>query len=300
MRRALCLLLGAAVCTVALTAQSPTPQSVASELLTADRAFAKSAASLTVIDAITAMLADNALVPGLGSWVEGTATAIEMMKTNPDNGTLRGPSWEPVGGGLSADGLHGYTYGFMRIPKADATLNVKYMSYWIKGAQGWRVVGYKRRPSGPGTNAVHPGAPRLLLPARLSATPLSAIEQARGSLTAAEQKFSDEAQKIGIGAAFEKNGSPDAVNMGDPSSPDFTYGNVAIAKSVGASAPGTTSPVSWAADFKTIVAGSGDLGVTFGFIKRNTPTPPGQPSGQPFFTIWRRASASAPWKYVAE
>jgi hypothetical protein len=48
-----------------------------------------------------------------------------------------------------------------------------------------------------------------------------------------------------------------------------------------------------------IVASSGDLGVTIGMIHPNTPRA-GQPANFPFFTIWRRANPTAPWRYVAE
>jgi hypothetical protein len=39
--------------------------------------------------------------------------------------------------------------------------------------------------------------------------------------------------------------------------------------------------------------------VTFGYIRQNAASA-GQPSAFPFFTIWRRADASAPWRYIAE
>jgi hypothetical protein len=42
-----------------------------------------------------------------------------------------------------------------------------------------------------------------------------------------------------------------------------------------------------AADFKRTVASSGDLGVTFGYIRPNAPQP-GPPQPFPFFTIWKR------------
>ncbi len=51
---------------------------------------------------------------------------------------------------------------------------------------------------------------------------------------------------------------------------------------------------------KTIIAPSGDFGVTIGYIVRNQPGPDGKiPPGQPFFTIWRR-DASGAWRYIAE
>ena len=59
---------------------------------------------------------------------------------------------------------------------------------------------------------------------------------------------------------------------------------------------------------KTIIAASGDFGVTIGYIVRNKPgadpsTGSGQdgkiPPGQPFFTIWRK-DAGGVWRYIAE
>ena len=58
-----------------------------------------------------------------------------------------------------------------------------------------------------------------------------------------------------------------------------------------------SSPVARAADHKAVVTTSGDIGVTFGFIRSNAVA--GQPA-IPFFTIWRPPSASAPWRYIAE
>lgn len=126
---------------------------------------------------------------------------------------------------------------------------------------------------------------------------LTAIEQ---GLMAAEKAFSDEAQKIGLGPAFVRFGSADAMNMGGPNDAAFVIGSEAIGKAVGAGQPATGSSVNWSAD-SVIVASSGDLGVTFGYIRPNAPagTSP-SPAPIPFFTIWRRANATSPWRYIAE
>jgi hypothetical protein len=120
------------------------------------------------------------------------------------------------------------------------------------------------------------------------------------SLTAAEKAFSDEAQKIGLDAAFAKYGSADAMNMGGPNDPAFVIGADAIGKSVGAGQPTTGSTVNWSAE-SVIVASSGDFGVTFGYIRSNAPAGASPaPAPIPFFTIWRRAAPTAPWRYIAE
>lgn len=64
--------------------------------------------------------------------------------------------------------------------------------------------------------------------------------------------------------------------------------------------PAEPSPLSWAPD-RTLVASSGDFGVTIGLIRRNTPSADRNvPPGFPFFTVWRRASMNDPWRYIAE
>ena len=78
-------------------------------------------------------------------------------------------------------------------------------------------------------------------------------------------------------------------------------GNEAIGNAVGAGEPPGASRVRWGPDVKTIVAASGDFGVTIGHIFANAPGPDGKPQpGRPFFTIWHRATPAAPWRYIAE
>jgi hypothetical protein len=177
---------------------------------------------------------------------------------------------------------------------------VKYVAYWVKRPEGWRIAVYKRVRADQSPDSRTTMAPAL--PGALGApsTDAAAIDRYRSSLAGAEKAFSDESQKIGLGPAFAKHGSADAVNVGPPTSPTFVVSAEAIGRSVGAGSEGKPSPVSWAPDEGVIVASSGDLGVTFGYIRPNTPPPPGQPARIPFITIWRRENASAPWRYVAE
>ncbi len=98
---------------------------------------------------------------------------------------------------------------------------------------------------------------------------------------------------MGLGPAFVKYGSAEAINLGGAGVPGFVVGNEAIGKFIGANAPQPTSPLHWGPD-RTIVASSGDLGVTIGFVTENT-AEAGQPGPRsfPFFTVWRRATATA-------
>ena len=286
---------------VAIGQETRAPRAVADELLAADRSFAAAAASRNVVDALAPMFAPDVVMPlPTGTFARGKDKVSEALAGNPDN--MQGKiDWFPAKAGLSADGQHGFTVGYMTLKRADGSqVPVKYLSYWVRQPDGWRVAIYKRGRSAEG--AVARDLLPLALPVQFVAPSTDAAlrEKHRKSLEEAEQAFSDEAQKIGIGPAFAHYGSADAVNMGGPATPTFIVGAEAIGKNVGAGRPVTESPVTWSADFAVLVASSGDLGATMGTIRPKTPPPAGQPAAVPFVTIWRRASVMDPWRYVAE
>lgn len=285
---------------LAITAQPAGPRAVANELLAADRAAAAASAKTTVIPGLTAMFARDVIIqaPGVG-FARGIAAATEALKANPDNvaGTL---DWTPVRVGISADGVQGFTFGYMTLRRADGTTApLKYLSYWVKRDGRWQVVAYRRRLRATGEvnlALMAPSLPDSLVAPRTDKALLDSIEQ---SLVAAELAFSDEAQKIGLGAAFVKHGLPDAMNMGGPNDATFVIGADAIGKAVGAGQPTDSSAVTWSAE-SAIVASSGDLGITIGYIRPKATAGAPAPAPIPFYTIWRRASPTAPWRYIAE
>ena len=291
----------AALGSVTIGQESRTPKAVADELLAADRAFAAAAATRNVVEALAPMFAADVIMPlPSAAFARGKDKVSEALAANPDN-TQGRVEWFPARAGLSADGQHGFTFGYMTLKRSDGSqVPVKYLSYWVRQSDGWRVAIYKRARSAEG--AVPREALPPALPVQLVAPSTDAAlrEKHRKSLEQAEQAFSDEAQKIGIGPAFARNGSADAVNMGGPATPTFIVGSDAIGKSVGAGRPETESPVTWSADFAVLVASSGDLGATMGTIRPKTPPPAGQPAAVPFVTIWRRGSVSDHWRYIAE
>jgi len=284
-----------------LTIQSVavTPREAVDELLNTDRSFAEAAKRLNTVDALTAMFADDVTAPAPGNiYVQGKAKVVEALRANKDNLESRA-EWAPIRGGISADGLHGFTFGYMSVVKKDdSKTELKYLAYWIKGKDGWRVAAYRRRPRPAGALVVEmmaPAIPQRMVPPDPSA---ANIKRYASSLSAAEQAFSDEAQRIGIGAAFTKYGRADAVNMGGNNDSGFVVGAEAIGRSVGQGSPTDSSEVEWNAD-RVLVASSGDLGITFGMIRIKKPEPNG-PKAVPFFTIWRRDTSSDPWRYIAE
>jgi ketosteroid isomerase-like protein len=297
-KKLLLLLLLALVPT--LDARQATPQTIVDELLAADRAFSVASANSDVVNGLSAMFADGIMLTHAGGIADGKAAAVEALRQNKANAGAS-IQWTPLRASISGDGRHGFTAGFMNLRTADGKdMPLKYLAYWEKQAAGWRVLAYKRGQA----KAMPPLTPMPnVLPASLAppSTDAAAIEGYRKSLSDAETAFSNEAQKIGIGPAFAKYGSPDAINLGGPDAVTFLVGNRDIGTGVGGGAPAAGSPVSWSADVKTIVAASGDFGVTIGHIVPNGPGADGKPQpGRPFFTIWRRDRVTDPWRYIAE
>ncbi|HMB79393.1 MAG TPA: DUF4440 domain-containing protein [Vicinamibacterales bacterium] len=276
-----------------------TPQSAMDELLAADRAFSAASAKTDVVTGLSPMFAADVVIPNPpGQFVEGKAAVVALLRANPDNARSQ-TEWTPARGGVSADGLHGFTAGFMTIHRPDnTTIALKYLSYWVKQTDGWRVAAYKRVRSGeggPSPKTLAPALPDRLVP---PSTDAAVIARHRDSLDKAERSFSEEAQTIGLGPAFAKYGTVDSVNLAGGTDAGLVVGAESIAKLVAAEQPAIGSTLSWAPD-RVIVASSGDLGVTIGMIHPNTPVA-GQPTSFPFFTIWRRATPDGPWRYIAE
>jgi hypothetical protein len=295
------LLVAAACTTASRVPRASSPQAAVDELIAVDRSFSATPENGDPIAKIASMLADDVTMPtASGSFARSRADATDALRRGLGAGRTR-VQWTPVRGGVSADREHGFTFGYMTLGGPDtASVPMKYLSYWVRGPAGWRVAAYRvgRRAAGPvSLSMMSPSLPERWVAPSVDPT---VREAHRASLIAAERAFSDRAQVIGLGPAFVENGSADAVNMGGRDAAAFVVGASAIGQSIGAGAPQPTSPVSWGAD-RAIVASSGDLGVTFGVIRPNTPPPNASgPAGFPFFTIWRRARASDPWRYVAE
>jgi ketosteroid isomerase-like protein len=302
-REWLVLSLGVAVACAAVGTRSQRTRDAeraVDELIAADRAFAAAVARDDAISKITSMLDDEVTMPtSHGAFARGRAEAGDALRAIVGSGRSRA-EWSPIRGGISADARHGFTFGYMTVGGPDtATAALKYLSYWVRRPAGWRVAAYnlaRRAPGAVSLSMMPPALPdRLTQPTADS----GAIARHYASLIAAERAFSDRAQIVGLGRAFEETGSADAVNMGGRERASFVVGAPAIGRAIGEGAPQPGSPVSWGAD-RAIVASSGDLGVTFGIIRPNVPRSNASLHGFPFFTVWRRARPSDRWRYVAE
>ncbi len=285
------------------TALPATPVTAAEQVLAADRAFARAAATRAYPEAVAAMVADDVLMPApRGEILAGRARLVSALAATADS-TARA-TWTPIQVGLAADGTQAFTVGFIVTTRADGSRAFfKYLTYWTRTTNGWRAAAWRRRPM----DAVPIDSTMLpaLLPERLVAPVASdaQLAQQRAELRAAEGEFSALANRIGVGAAFAQRGTAASLNVGAPSEGRFTRGADAIARAVsGGQALDAPSSIVWGAD-SALVASSGDLGITFGVIRAKTPpagaSSPGASSpGASFFTIWRKFNGQ--WRYVAE
>ena len=290
--RLLSSLLVPMIAVAAPAAAQQSPQAVLDELFAAERSLSAAAEKLTPAEGIASLMARDGVLMTRDGPVIGPAAAATSLKANPANAG-KFASWRPIRGGVSADGLHGFTMGYLDIaggqPERDKR---RYLAYWVKGADGWRVAAFKQTLQNKGEVIVPMQPPAL--PAKIVTPDPTKTPIHHKSLVEAEKAFSDRAGVVGNHQAFQEYGRPDAIHIFGPTG--FRIGLEAIGNQPEGTP--TTSQPNWSAE-TTFVASSGDLGVNVGYIRRAVPDPR-YPGPNPFMTIWRRDNPSQPWKYIAE
>lgn len=274
------------------TANPADPKTTVNELLAADLTFSVEAAKATdPVAGISAMLDKEVVMPSPKGHAIGRDAVIALFRENPSykEGIV---SWSPVRGGISADGTQGFTYGFLTVNGGDpARRDRKYLSYWIRRPEGWRVVAYRQQVRQAGELSKELLAPSVPAEASAPVADQAVIASHQASMAAAEKSFSDHAQKVGLRTAFRDFGRDDAMNMYGGAG--FAIGLDAIAAGFKEEGPAT---VHWGTE-RSFAASSGDLGVSIGTIRSNDPA---KNEAFPFFTVWRRDGPDRPWRYIAE
>ena len=273
-------------------AQPADPQIAVNELLKTDLTFSVEASKAAdPVTGISAMLDKDVVMPSPKGHAVGRDAVVELFRANPSykDGFV---SWSPIRGGISADGTQGFTYGFLTVSGGDpARRDRKYLSYWIKRPEGWRVVAYRQQVRQPGEVSKAMLPPSLPTAGVEPVADPSVIAVHQASMAAAEKSFSDHAQKVGLRTAFRDFGREDAMNMYGGSG--FAVGLDAIAAGFKEGEPTT---IHWSTE-RSFAASSGDLGVSIGTIRSNDPA---KAEAFPFFTVWRRDGPDKPWRYIAE
>lgn len=268
-------------------------QATVDELLAVDRDFAKAAENTDMITGISAMFDEEVTAPlPSGKFAHSKAELVEAIRANPANLKAR-VRWSPVKAGLSADGQHGFTLGYVTIQdegKSEPRLS-KYLAYWIRRPEGWRVLAYKRETRPAGSVSLDMLQPSLPAKPVIASVNAAAIERYEAELKQTEAAFSSDARTVGARSAFTKFGSVESVNLG--SSAEVTVGRPAMA-----AGPDIPMDVSWAADGARVAA-TGDLGFTWGTMRPGGLAAAGGQQTFPFFAVWRRADLKDDWRYIA-
>jgi ketosteroid isomerase-like protein len=273
-------------------AKSADPKVAVEKLLAADRAFSADAAKAADPVAGVAPIFDAGVVmPSPKGHAIGRDAVLALFRENPSykEGKV---SWTPIRGGISADGTQGFTYGFLSVTGGDpARRERKYLAYWIKRAEGWRVVAYRQQVREAGEvskDMLPPSLPPFTAKPAKDPAVTTAQQQ---SVAAAEKSFSDRAQIVGLKQAFGEFGRPDAMNMYGGAG--FAYGLDAVVAGFKEEGP---AKIHWGTE-RSFAASSGDLGVSIGTI---LPNDPNDGASFAFFTVWRRDGPDQPWRYIAE
>jgi ketosteroid isomerase-like protein len=254
--------------------------------LAAERAYADSSATATAAVAIVRMFAsDGILVSTLQEVIRGRDSVRARLSadTIANRGTV---SWFPVRGDVSADGNHGYTYGYFETHLLDGTVRPgKYSAFWQRDVDGaWKVMALRRVGREPSEISYD-----VPLELRTHALPRYTGDRGdvallRDSVAATDRAFSDYLAVHGAAEAFETFAAPDAAHISAGVGIVFGPENIA--------APLRSRPAddvfSWAPDIVHVATG-GDLAYTSGLVEGSFR----------YFSIWQR-QADGSWKFVIE
>jgi ketosteroid isomerase-like protein len=258
-----------------------------------DQTRGDSVAARGAADGILALLSDDAaMLREAAPTVYGRPAAQALLSSTSAPAT-QSVSWQPLGGGVSADLRAAYTYGVAaRATGARAAIRLeRYVAYWERTAGGpWRIAAYAE-VGGPLAGELPLGREALTAPVR----PVSrALAAPLADVRAADSLFSDLADRMGRADAFADAIAPDGVIL---QAPQLIIGPMAAHDYYAAVGNGialTWHPVTQA------IASSADLGYTIGEYSVTSRGPSGaavQHFGK-YLTIWKRQPGGK-WKFVA-
>ncbi len=279
----------------AQTAPAPVPvvdrQAALDSLVAAEKAFAQMAAEKGTRDAFLAYLADDGLV-----FQPDPVNGKEVWKARQPSPAIL--SWYPVHSEVSLAGDLGFNTGpYDYRPKAGEKPVVfgQFATIWARQADGsWKAA----LDLGTATpEPPSPVAPAIALagPAKVEVTALPKIDMAASlaALLAADRAFATATQEKGAAAAYEPLLTDD-VRLLRASRQPVLGREAARALLAENPMPTTWEPVGGG------LARSGDLGYTYGFVKRHEDGPESPwINSSNYLRVWRK-DKDGPWKLAFE
>jgi ketosteroid isomerase-like protein len=266
-------------------------------LLRADLGRADSVAHRGYTDGLSGIFTDNVVYLRGGLPIVLGRPAARAIIAAESLGTRVTVRWQPVRAEASSDGKSGYSYGYSIYGAAQPTSTSvridRYIAFWRREAEGWRIAGYAETY---GT----PPAP-LALPAAAQSSAMKDVPmpRTRGALEAirsADVDFSRDATKFGTGEAFGRYAAEDAQIFSGPG--EFISGPRAITQSFGPT-PAKNGLV-WH-PVHGAVSEAGDLGFTVGNAVFTGEREDGAPSVSysKYLTVWKKQRDGS-WRYVVD
>ena len=161
------------------------PKAALDGLLAAEKSLSDAAASKTPAEGIASLIAPDGVLMTPKGPVIGPAAALAALRDNPANAG-KGVHWKSIKSGISADGQHGFTIGYLDLEGGDpARAHRRYLAYWVRGEAGWRVAALKQALRQP--DEAEAAAQPATLSAKLVEPAPSATAAHRTSLIAAER-----------------------------------------------------------------------------------------------------------------
>ena len=199
--------------------------------------------------------------------------AAALASAAPQAGTFTG--WQPLGGGISRDGLRGYTFGIAvrTLPENQTALLERYLAFWARNRGGpWRIAAYVE--VSPGNLVSSPGE---------RSSPVLDTARVLRQMVTADSTFAEVASLRGPAIALRNAFSADGVLLtttqlvvGPEAAGDYFESRRSFS-------------LSWVPRDGRI-AGSGDLGFTTGDALSTSlgPTGAAVQSFTKYLTVWRK------------
>ena len=211
----------------------------------------------------------------------GSQKAIEALRANPAN-TGAKVEWTPAARRPVRRRPHGFTAGFMTV-HARGRHGAAARSTWRTGKSrraGWRVLAYKRAPA----KAAAPRDARRLCAAEADRCRDRRCRGDRAAIARASRTRSDRSRVMrrrwASARRSRSTAAPRRSIFGGPDVPTLRVRATKRSATGWRGAPPNTQPRNWGPE-KTIIAASGDFGVTIGYIVRNAPGRRWQDSARP-------------------
>ena len=266
------------------------------ELIHADLARADSVTRLGLSSGLASNFADDVVYLRGGLPAIRGRTAARAVVAAESIGTNAAVRWQPVRAEASADGGSGFSYGYAiySTPATPApSLRIdRYIAFWRRESQGWRIVGYAETY---GTPPVAMTLPPAAASAALKDEPMSETEGALDAMRNADVDFSRDASARGTGIAFGNYAADDAQIFSEAG--EFITGPQEITHSFGRP---TKTGLVWHPVFGR-VSSAGDLGFTVGYAVLTDATGAASPvrRNYKYLTVWRK-QRDGRWRYVVD